>query len=84
MQGVLGFAAIQREVLSAASKKHGAIRRIVKTIFGAQGGVLDPRAIREIGRRQQPDRLLPVTSQRLLRQIIGMDRRRALEFQPLL
>jgi hypothetical protein len=74
MQSVLGFAAIQGVILSAARKKHGAIRRVVEKIPGAQAGVLNPRAIRKICGRQQADGLLPVTGKRALREVIDMNR----------
>ena len=51
----------------------------VETIARAQAGVLSPPAIGEIGRRQQADRLLPVASQRLLRQVVDMDWQEAIE-----
>src|SRR6266403_322342 len=45
----------------------------------AQAGVLSPPAIGEIGRRQQADGLLPVAGKRLLRQVVDVDWREAIE-----
>ena len=65
------------ERLGARNGEQGALR--IVAIPRAQAGVLHPGAIGEIGRRQQADGLLPVAGQRLLRQIVGVDRRHALE-----
>src|SRR5258706_9031871 len=51
----------------------------VETIARAQAGVLSPPAIGKIGRRQQADGLLPVAGKRLLRQVVDVDWREALE-----
>ena len=80
MQRVLCFVAVERGGLSAAIKEQRATGRVgVVPIPGAQAGVLNPGAIGEIGRRQQADGVLPVSGQRLLRQIVDVDRRNAFE-----
>ena len=50
-------------------------REGIKAIACAQPGVLHPRAVGEVGGRQQADGVLPVAGKRLLRQVIGVDRR---------
>ena len=77
MQRVLAFLAVQREVLHAAREEDRAVRIVLEDVPGFQGGALQAAAIGEIRRRQQPDGLLKVAGQRLLLQIIGMDRRHA-------
>ena len=80
MQRVLRFVAVERGGLSAAIEEHRATGRVgVVAIPGTQAGVLNPGAIGEIGRRQQADGVLPVAGQRLLRQIVDVDRRNAFE-----
>ena len=84
MQGVLAFLAIQRQVLHTAAKEQRAVRIVVEDVPGFQRGLLQTGAIGEIGGRQQPDGMLKIAGQRLLLEVIGMDRRQALVRRSLL
>src|SRR5258708_30053719 len=75
-QRVLRLAAVERKRLGI----EGSRRCRIETIPRVEMGVLSPRAIGEIGHRQQADGLLPIAAQRLLRQIVDVDRRGATEF----
>ena len=75
MQRVLRLAAVERGGLGI----EGEWREWIEAVARAQPGVLHPRAVGEVGRRQQADGLLPVAGQRLLRQVVDVDRRNAFE-----
>ena len=77
MQGVVASRCCRAASASASNANGRGWHR--KRSRGAQAGVLHPGAIGEVGRRQQADGLLPVAGQRLLRQIVGVDRRNAFE-----
>ena len=81
MQRVVGFAAVERECCGFEAE--GAGRVGIQAIARAEPCVLNPGTVGEVGGRQQADRMLPVSGQRLLRQVVDVDRLRALEQRPL-
>src|SRR5271154_4912107 len=80
VQGVVYFGAVERSDLIFTEKSR---RCRIQKVVGGHAGLLDSRAICEIGRRKDSDSLLPIKTKRFLRQVIYVERGLVLELTPI-
>src|SRR3954465_10298167 len=76
MQRVLGFSVVERHGLGVAKIVR---RRRVERISRGQVEMLDSSAVGEIGSWKEADGLLPISGNGLLRQVVHVNRRRAVK-----